>query len=85
MFESPWLRLTRHAATAPTGAAADYVVMRPKNVATGVLPIALGEATKLTGRMLAADKAYDFTVAWGAETSTDDAAGEGSSTRLEKS
>ncbi len=39
VFESPWLRLTRHAATAPTGAAADYVVMRPKNVATGVLPI----------------------------------------------
>lgn len=39
VFDSPWLRLTRHEATAPTGAAADYVVMRPKNVATGVLPI----------------------------------------------
>jgi 8-oxo-dGTP pyrophosphatase MutT (NUDIX family) len=39
LFESPWLRLTRHPATAPTGAAADYVVMRPKNVGTGVLPI----------------------------------------------
>jgi len=39
LFENPWLRLTRHDATAPTGLAADYVVMRPKNVATGVLPI----------------------------------------------
>ena len=39
LFDSPWLRLTRHDATAPTGATADYVVMRPKNVATGVLPI----------------------------------------------
>lgn len=39
LFQNPWLRLTRHPATAPTGAAADYVVMRPKNVGTGVLPI----------------------------------------------
>ena len=39
LFQNPWLRLTRHPATAPTGAAADYVVMRPTNVGTGVLPI----------------------------------------------
>jgi len=39
LFENPWLRLTRHPATAPTGATADYAVMRPKNVGTGVLPI----------------------------------------------
>jgi tRNA pseudouridine55 synthase len=32
------------------------------------LPIALGEATKLTGRMLDASKAYAFTVKFGAET-----------------
>ena len=44
-------------------------------LATGVLPIALGEATKLTGRMLDADKAYDFTVTFGAATATDDAEG----------
>ena len=44
-------------------------------LATGVLPIALGEATKLAGRMLDAAKAYDFTVAFGAETSTLDAEG----------
>ena len=39
LFESPWMRLTRHDATAPTGLISDYVVMRPKNVGTGVLPI----------------------------------------------
>jgi tRNA pseudouridine55 synthase len=45
-------------------------------LASGVLPIALGEATKITGRMLDADKAYDFTIRFGAETSTLDAEGE---------
>jgi tRNA pseudouridine55 synthase len=44
-------------------------------LATGVLPIALGEATKLTGRMLNGDKAYDFTVRFGVATETDDAEG----------
>lgn len=38
-FENPWLRLTRHEATAPTGMKADYVVMRPKNLSVGVLPL----------------------------------------------
>ncbi len=45
-------------------------------LATGVLPIALGEATKLAGRMLDATKGYDFTVGWGSATSTEDAEGE---------
>jgi tRNA pseudouridine55 synthase len=44
-------------------------------LASGVLPIALGEATKLSGRMLDADKAYAFTIAFGAETDTLDAEG----------
>ncbi|MFD1950639.1 tRNA pseudouridine(55) synthase TruB [Sphingomonas arantia] len=44
-------------------------------LATGVLPIALGEATKLAGRMLDADKAYDFTIAFGAATDTIDLEG----------
>lgn len=45
-------------------------------LAEGVLPIALGEATKLAGRMLDASKIYAFTIAFGAETSTLDTEGE---------
>jgi tRNA pseudouridine55 synthase len=45
-------------------------------LATGVLPIALGEATKLCGRMLDASKTYDFTISFGKETSGLDAEGE---------
>jgi tRNA pseudouridine55 synthase len=44
-------------------------------LASGVLPIALGEATKLAGRMLDATKAYDFTIRFGGETDTLDAEG----------
>jgi tRNA pseudouridine55 synthase len=44
-------------------------------LATGVLPIAIGEATKLSGRMLDADKAYDFTIQFGTQTDTLDAEG----------
>src|SRR5688572_6506265 len=44
-------------------------------LASGVLPIALGEATKLAGRMLDATKAYDFTIRFGTETDTLDAEG----------
>ena len=44
-------------------------------LATGVLPIALGEATKLSGRMLDADKAYDFTIQFGTQTDTLDGEG----------
>ncbi|MEP0391739.1 MAG: tRNA pseudouridine(55) synthase TruB [Erythrobacter sp.] len=45
-------------------------------LAEGVLPIALGEATKLAGRMLDASKIYEFTVQFGAETETLDTEGE---------
>ena len=45
-------------------------------LAEGVLPIALGEATKLAGRMLDASKIYEFTIQFGAETSTLDTEGE---------
>ena len=45
-------------------------------LAEGVLPIALGEATKLTGRLLDSDKAYAFTVQFGTMTDTLDAEGE---------
>ncbi|MBB1497876.1 tRNA pseudouridine(55) synthase TruB [Paracoccus sp. MC1862] len=44
--------------------------------ATGLLAVALGEATKTVPWLTEALKAYDFTVTWGAETSTDDASGE---------
>jgi len=45
-------------------------------LASGVLPVALGEATKLSGRMLDADKVYEFTIGFGAETDTLDLEGE---------
>jgi tRNA pseudouridine55 synthase len=45
-------------------------------LASGVLPIALGEATKLCGRMLDATKGYDFTIKFGEETDTLDAEGQ---------
>ncbi|MGB3739888.1 MAG: tRNA pseudouridine(55) synthase TruB [Pontixanthobacter sp.] len=45
-------------------------------LAHGVLPIALGEATKLAGRMLDASKIYEFTVQFGEQTSTLDCEGE---------
>ncbi|MBB3585488.1 tRNA pseudouridine(55) synthase TruB [Sphingomonas sp. BK481] len=44
-------------------------------LATGVLPIAVGEATKLAGRMLDSDKIYDFTIMFGVQTDTLDAEG----------
>jgi tRNA pseudouridine55 synthase len=44
-------------------------------LASGVLPIALGEATKLAGRMLDATKSYDFTIRFGEETDTLDLEG----------
>ena len=45
-------------------------------LASGVLPIAIGEATKLSGRMLDADKAYDFTIQFGEQTDTLDTEGQ---------
>jgi tRNA pseudouridine55 synthase len=44
-------------------------------LAEGVLPIALGEATKLAGRMLDATKTYAFTIQFGEETDTLDGEG----------
>lgn len=45
-------------------------------LATGVLPIALGEATKTVGYMMDATKRYRFTLKFGEQTSTDDKEGE---------
>ncbi|MEZ5757755.1 MAG: tRNA pseudouridine(55) synthase TruB [Emcibacteraceae bacterium] len=45
-------------------------------LATGVLPIAFGEATKTIPYILDARKTYEFTVIWGEARSTDDAEGD---------
>jgi tRNA pseudouridine55 synthase len=45
-------------------------------LATGILPIALGEATKTVPYVVAEKKRYQFEVTWGEERSTDDAEGE---------
>ena len=45
-------------------------------LASGMLPIALGEATKTVPYVMDGAKVYRFTVAWGAERTTDDLEGE---------
>ena len=45
-------------------------------LATGVLPIALGEATKTVSYAMDGEKTYRFTLRWGQATNTDDAEGE---------
>jgi len=45
-------------------------------LASGVLPVAIGEATKLAGRMLDSDKVYEFTLRFGEETDTLDLEGQ---------
>ncbi|MHA1525197.1 MAG: tRNA pseudouridine(55) synthase TruB [Alphaproteobacteria bacterium] len=44
-------------------------------LATGVLPIAFGEATKTVAYLMEWRKTYRFTVKWGIETDTDDTEG----------
>lgn len=44
--------------------------------ATGVLPIALGEATKTVSYMMAEEKSYRFTAVWGEARNTDDIDGD---------
>ena len=45
-------------------------------LASGILPIALGEATKTMQFILSKDKHYQFTAKFGAETTTDDTEGD---------
>ncbi|MEO1544741.1 MAG: tRNA pseudouridine(55) synthase TruB, partial [Pseudomonadota bacterium] len=49
-------------------------------LATGILPIAFGEATKTMSYAVDGPKAYRFTVRWGIETTTDDTEGEATQT-----
>ena len=74
----------------PTGISAAAVVARVKRalnaakvghggtldpLATGILPIALGEATKTVNYAMDGAKTYTFEVTWGAATATDDSEG----------
>lgn len=45
-------------------------------LATGILPLAFGEATKTVPYTMDGEKTYTFTVRWGQETNTDDCEGE---------
>jgi tRNA pseudouridine55 synthase len=44
-------------------------------LASGILPLAFGEATKTVGYVMEADKDYVFTIRWGASTATQDREG----------
>ncbi|MBL8587611.1 MAG: tRNA pseudouridine(55) synthase TruB [Methylobacteriaceae bacterium] len=75
----------------PVGLTSTHAVSRVKRVynakkgghagtldplASGILPIALGEATKTVPFVQDGEKSYRFTVKWGEETTTDDAEGD---------
>src|SRR5882762_3367923 len=45
-------------------------------LATGILPLALGEATKTVPFLMDADKTYRFSIAWGVTTASYDREGE---------
>ena len=53
-------------------------------LASGVLPIALGEATKTVPFVMEGRKVYRFSVRWGIETDTDDADGRTLETSIER-
>jgi tRNA pseudouridine55 synthase len=53
-------------------------------LATGVLPIAFGEATKTVAYVVDSSKSYRFTVRWGVATDTDDADGQPVATSEER-
>lgn len=69
-----------------------YLLGRPKighagtldPLAFGVLPVALGEATKVTSYLLGAPKTYRFEITWGQQRTTDDADGEVMETSLKR-
>lgn len=53
-------------------------------LASGLLPIALGEATKTVPYVMQGKKTYRFHIAWGQERSTDDREGEITKTSLKR-
>ncbi|QYF87805.1 NUDIX hydrolase [Brevundimonas sp. PAMC22021] len=76
VFENPWMRLIRYQAVAPSGAETEYTVMRPKNVATGVLPIHDDGMVVLVGQQRFARMNYSWEMPeGGAEPGEDPAEG----------
>lgn len=53
-------------------------------LASGMLPLALGEATRTVPYIMDGQKTYLFTVTWGAETNTDDLEGEAVKTSVNR-
>ncbi|VEJ44811.1 tRNA pseudouridine(55) synthase TruB [Bartonella vinsonii] len=53
-------------------------------LASGLLPVALGEATKTVPYVMQGTKTYRFQIAWGEERSTDDLEGEITKTSLKR-
>lgn len=53
-------------------------------LASGMLPIALGDATKTVPYVMDGRKIYEFTVSWGEERSTDDLEGEATQTSQQR-
>ena len=50
VYDNPWLAVTEHSATAPTGLSATYSVLRPKHLAVGVLPLHSDGTVTLVGQ-----------------------------------
>lgn len=50
IYENPWIRVSEHAATAPTGAPATYGLVGFKNLAVAVLPLFEDGTTVLVGQ-----------------------------------
>ena len=53
-------------------------------LATGILPLAFGEATKTVPYVMDAEKGYRFTVTWGRQTTTDDLEGSPTAERADR-
>ena len=81
-----WLNLNKPLGISSAGAVGKVkYLLRPEKIghagtldplATGVLPLALGEGTKCVNLLMDAKKTYEFTVTFGERRSTDDAEGE---------
>lgn len=60
VHETPWMKVTQHQAIAPTGASAQYGVLRFQNVATGVLPVHADGTVTLVGQARFARANYSW-------------------------